>query len=32
MTYFAITGGRISNVKLGLVVFATHNPFFGLLL
>jgi hypothetical protein len=32
MTYFAITGGRISNVKLGRVLFATYNPFFGLLL
>jgi hypothetical protein len=32
MTYFAITGGRISNVKLGRVVFAKYDPFFGLLL
>ena len=32
MTYFGITGGRISNVKLGRVVFAKYDPFFGLLL
>jgi hypothetical protein len=32
MTYFAIKGGRISNVKLGRVVFGKHDPFFGLLL
>ena len=32
MTYFAIRGGRISNVKLGRVVFAKYDPFFGLLL
>jgi hypothetical protein len=32
MTYFAIKGGQISNVKLGRVVFAKYDPFFGLLL
>jgi hypothetical protein len=32
MTYFAIRAGRISNVKLGRVVFAKYDPFFGLLL
>lgn len=32
MTHFAIKGGRISNVKLGRVVFAQYDPFFGLLL
>jgi hypothetical protein len=31
MTYFAIRGGRISNVKLGRVVFAKYDPFFGLI-
>ena len=31
MTYFGIDGGRISNVKLGRVVFGTHDPFFGLI-
>jgi len=29
MTYFGIKGGRISNVKLGRVVFARYDPFFG---
>jgi hypothetical protein len=32
MTYFGIKGGRISNVKLGRVVFAKYDPFFGRLL
>jgi hypothetical protein len=32
MTYFAIKAGRISNVKLGRVVFAKYDPFFGRLL
>jgi hypothetical protein len=32
MTYFAIKFGRISNVKLGRVVFAKYDPFFGRLL
>jgi hypothetical protein len=32
MTYFAIKSGRISNVKLGRVVFAKYDPFFGHLL
>ncbi|HET8872237.1 MAG TPA: hypothetical protein VFM83_00995 [Gaiellaceae bacterium] len=32
MTYFAIESGRISNVKLGRVVFAKYDPFFGRLL
>jgi hypothetical protein len=29
---FAIRTGRISDVKLGRVVFAKYDPFFGLLL
>jgi hypothetical protein len=29
MTYFGNRGGRVSNVKLGRVVFARHDPFFG---
>jgi hypothetical protein len=32
MTYFAIKGGRVSNVKLGRVVFARYDPFFGRIL
>ncbi len=32
MTYFAIRGGRISNVKLGRVFFAKYDPFFGRIL
>jgi hypothetical protein len=32
MTYFGIKGGRISNVKLGRVVFAKYDPFFGRIL
>jgi hypothetical protein len=32
MTYFAIRSGHISNVKLGRVVFAKYDPFFGRLL
>jgi hypothetical protein len=29
MTYFGMKGGRVSNVKLGRVVFAKYDPFFG---
>ena len=32
MTYFGIQGGRVSNVKLGRVVFARYDPFFGRIL
>jgi hypothetical protein len=32
MTYFGIKGGRVSNVKLGRVVFAKYDPFFGRIL
>ena len=32
MTYFGIRGGRVSNVKLGRVVFARYDPFFGRIL
>jgi hypothetical protein len=32
MTYFSMSGGRISNVKLGRVVFAKYDPFFGRIL
>jgi hypothetical protein len=32
MTYFGVRGGRITNVKLGRVVFAKYDPFFGRIL
>jgi hypothetical protein len=32
MTYFGIRGARVSNVKLGRVVFARYDPFFGRIL
>jgi hypothetical protein len=32
MTYFGIDRGRVSNVKLGRVVFAKYDPFFGRIL
>jgi hypothetical protein len=31
MTYFGIDGGRVTNVKLGRVVFGKYDPFFGLI-
>jgi hypothetical protein len=32
MTYFGLKGARVSNVKLGRVVFAKYDPFFGRIL